>query len=82
MPGFAAVVGPLNDLAEPTARLGGVDPVRIRGRAFHMIDFPAGEVRAADLPFLALAVRREDKRALARADQYPDLAHRFSLFFD
>ena len=69
MPGFAAVVGALNDLAEPAAGLRGVDAVRIDGRALEVVDLPAGEVRAADVPLLALAVGGEDERAFAGADQ-------------
>ena len=56
MPGFAAVVGALNDLAEPSAGLRGVDAIGISGRAFEMIHLPPGKVRAGDVPFLALAV--------------------------
>ena len=79
VPGLAAVVGALDDLAEPAAGLRGVDPVRIDGRTLEVIDLPAGEVRAADVPFFALAVRRQDERAFARADQYSYFAHSFLL---
>ena len=65
----AAVVRALDELPEPAARLRRVDPIRIGGRAFHVVDLPAREVRAADLPAFPLAVRRQDERALARADQ-------------
>ena len=75
VPGLAAVVGALDDLPEPAAGLRGVDAVRIDGRALQVVDLPAGEVRAADVPLLALAVGREDERALACADQNPYLAH-------
>src|SRR6202030_1327692 len=34
MPGLAAVVGPLNHLAEPAAGLGGVDAIRVGWRTF------------------------------------------------
>ena len=56
MPGFAAVVGALNDLAEPAAGLRGVDAIGIGGRSFEVIHLPAGKVRAADFPVFALAV--------------------------
>ena len=69
VPGLAAVVGALDDLPEPAARLRRVDPVRIDGRALQVIDLPAAEERAADVPLLALAVGGEDERALAGADQ-------------
>src|SRR4030095_1735043 len=45
LPSFAAVVRTLNNLAEPAAGLGGVKPVRINGRTFEMINFPASEMR-------------------------------------
>ena len=69
VPGFAAVVGALDDLAEPAAGLRGVDAVGIDGRAFQVVDLPAGEVGAADVPLLALAVGGEDERAFFRADE-------------
>ena len=75
VPRFAAVVGALDDLPEPAAGLRGVDPVRIDGRALHVIDLPAAEMRAADVPLLALAVGRENERALSRADQNSYAAH-------
>src|SRR3954470_15745114 len=67
-PGFAAVVGALNNLAKPTARLRRVDAIGINGRAFKVVHLPAAKVRAGNIPLLALAVGREDKRAFARAD--------------
>src|SRR5580692_9004921 len=74
-PCFAAVIGALNQLAEPPGGLRRVDPVGVYGRAFEVIHFPAGKVRAADVPLLALAVRRQDERALARADENSHSAH-------
>src|ERR1043165_10180204 len=47
-PRLAAVVGALNDLSEPAAGLGRIEAVRIRGRAFDVIDFLAGEVRSEE----------------------------------
>ena len=78
LPRLAAVVGALDHLPEPAAGLRRVEPVRVGGRALEVVDLPAAEVRAADVPPLALAVRRQDERALARADQYPYSAHRFA----
>jgi len=75
LPGLAAVIGALDDLTEPTARLRSVDAVWINRRAFEVIKFPAREMRAGNVPVLALAVRRQDKRAFFRADQYSDSAH-------
>src|SRR5206468_401722 len=63
IPRFAAVVGTLNDLPEPSARLRCVDPVRINRRTFHVINLPACEMRAADLPSFPRAIRCEDERA-------------------
>ena len=79
MPRLAAVVGALDDLPEPAARLRRVDPVGVDGRAFHVVNLPAPEEGAADVPLLALAVRRQDERALPRAHQDPYSAHRFLL---
>ena len=75
LPALAAVARALDDLAEPAAGLGGVEALRIRRRALEMIDLPAPEVRTAHVPALAPPVRRQDERALARADQYPYAAH-------
>ena len=58
LPGLAAVVRPLNRLAEPAARLRRVKPIRIGRRTLEVVDLPAAEMRPADVPFLALAVRR------------------------
>ena len=65
LPGPAAVVRALNQLAEPAAGLRRIEAIRIGRRSLQVVDLPAGEVRAADVPLLALAVRREDERALA-----------------
>jgi hypothetical protein len=44
-----------------------------------MIHLPTREVGAADIPFFAFSVRRENKRALARANQYSYSAHNLLL---
>src|SRR5204863_6893379 len=44
-------------------------------RAFHVVDFPAREVRAADVPALAPAVGRQHEGAFAGADQNAYSAH-------
>src|SRR5262249_43767548 len=64
-----------DDLAEPSAALRRVDAVRIRRRRLHVIDLPAGEVRAGDLPVLALAVGGEDEGAFLGAGQDADARH-------
>src|SRR5271167_4514393 len=53
MPGFAAIVGALNDLPEPSAGLRGVNSVRVNRRTLHVVNLPPRKVRAADLPCLA-----------------------------
>jgi len=60
---------------ESSAGLRGVQPVRVRGRSFHVIHLPSREVWPAHVPALALAVRSQHKRALARAHQDSHTAH-------
>src|SRR5438876_530110 len=79
LPRLAAVAGALDDLSEPPARLGRIQPVRIGGGAFHVIDLPAGEVRTADVPPGALSVRRQHERALSFANLSPYPAHSLPL---
>ena len=67
MPGLATIVGALNQLTEPAARLRRIDPIRVGRRAFQMIEFPAGKEWAAYLPILALAIGGKKKGAFARA---------------
>src|SRR4030095_1995551 len=68
IPRFAAIVGTLNDLPEPGARLRRIDPVGINRGTFHVINFPPREMRAANFPSLACAIRSQDERALSCAD--------------
>src|SRR5256886_638652 len=75
LPRLASVAGALDDLSEPPARLRRVQPVRVDRRALEVVDLPPREVRATDVPPFALAVRRQDERALARADQDSYSAH-------
>src|SRR6185436_18185726 len=79
-PGLAAIARTLDQLSEPAAALRRIQAVLVGGRAFDVIHLPAREVRTTDVPFLALAVRLQNERALARADRYPDLTHVFSFF--
>src|SRR5579862_9855862 len=74
-PCFATVIRSLSQLAEPAGGLRRVNPVGVYGRAFEVIHFPAGKVRTADVPLLALAIRRQDERALARSNENSDSAH-------
>src|SRR5262249_37743243 len=75
VPGFAAVVRALNDLPEPAAGLRRVQPVRVSGRAFQVVDLPAAEEGTADVPAPALAVGCQDERTLTGADQDSYAAH-------
>src|SRR5580704_10840439 len=69
MPGFAAVVGALNDLPKPAARLRGVDSIGVSGRSFHVINLPSRKMWAGDFPIFALAIGCQNERAFARANQ-------------
>src|SRR5947209_7417265 len=90
LPRLAAVVGALDLLSEPAAGLRRVQPVRVNGRAFQMVDLPAAKVGAmvdlpaakvgaTDVPSFALAVRRQDECALPCTHQDPYSAHPFLL---
>ncbi len=82
VPGRAAVVGALDDLAEPAAGLRGVDAIGVNGRAFEVVELPACEVGAADLPVLAFAIGGEDERAFSRADEKTYFTHAGFLLWD
>src|ERR1019366_7398753 len=75
LPGFAAVIGALDDLPEPAAGLRGIQPVRVNRRSLDVVQLPAREMRTADIPAFALAVRLQDECALACANQYSYVAH-------
>src|SRR5712692_1800190 len=75
LPGLAAIVRALQDLAEPTAGLGGIQPVGVSRRSLEVIDLPAREMGALDLPLLPCRIRAQNERAFPSADQYPYLAH-------
>jgi hypothetical protein len=79
LPGLAAIVGALHQLAEPAAGLRGVQPIRVDGRALHVIDFPTPKVGAGHIPLLALAVRCQHERTLLGAHQNAYATHNFTL---
>src|SRR5262245_55671391 len=79
LPGLAAVAGALHHLAEPAARLRRVDAVGIRGGSLHVVDLPAAEVGAGDVPALPLAVGGEDEGALAGPHQNANVSHGLSF---
>ena len=49
----------------------------VRAKA-HLFFLPAGKMRAAGLPFLALAVGSKNKCAFARTNENTDLTHDYS----
>src|SRR5215470_5932659 len=79
VPGLAAVIRALDDLSKPTARLRGIEPIRINRRSLEVINFPSGKERTTDVPLLSLCVRRQNKRALACANEYSYSAHNLLL---
>src|SRR4029077_9710268 len=74
-PGLAAVARALHHLSGPGAGLRGIEPVRIGRRSLDVVNLPSGEMGSADLPILALAVRRQDEGAFACANQHSYFAH-------
>ena len=75
VPSQPAVIGALDDLAEPAAGLRCINAVGIRRRTFEVINLPARKMRPADLPVLPAAVRRQDERPFLGAGQYANGAH-------
>src|SRR5207302_3103313 len=75
LPRLTAIVRTLDLLAEPARRLAGIDAVGIHRRALQVVHLPAAEKWSTDIPLLALAVGRQDKRAFFGTDQNADLAH-------
>src|SRR5579862_946785 len=75
LPCFATVIRSLDQLAEPAGGLRRVDSIGVYGRAFEVIHFPAGKVRTGDVPLFALAIRRQNERALARSNENSHSAH-------
>src|SRR6266480_3678893 len=68
VPLFSAIIGALDDLAEPPAGLRCVNTVRIDWRTLHMIDLPTRKMRAANLPSFARTIRCENERAFPCAN--------------
>src|SRR4051794_6387647 len=75
IPRPSAVVGALHRLAEPSAGLRGIKPVRVDRRALQVIHLPAREVGTADVPPFALLIRCQYERTLARTNQNPHATH-------
>src|SRR5450631_81047 len=74
-PGLASVFGCLQNLAEPAACLRGVNPIRIHRLTLHVINLPAREVRAGNLPVFPFSVRGKNECAFARSNQDTNVAH-------
>src|SRR5438132_9155309 len=79
LPRLATVVGSLYQFPEPAAGLRRIQPIRVSGRSLQVVDLPAPEVGATDVPPFARCVRRQDERALPCTDQDPYPAHSFLL---
>src|SRR5438034_11845114 len=69
LPRLAAVVRALDHLPEPAGRLRGIQPIRVNGRSLEVVDLPAPEVGATDVPPGTLSVRCQEERALACPDR-------------
>src|SRR5260370_31611382 len=80
VPGFAAVIGALNQLSEPSAALPGVNPIKIPRPSLDVVKLPARKMRAADIPLFALAIRSQNERALACTHHNSYLTHAALLF--
>src|SRR5687768_8917859 len=75
LPRASAIVGALDDLAEPAGGLRRVDAIRVGWRSLDVVDLPAAKVRAADVPLFTFAIGSQDERALACPDEHPHAAH-------
>ena len=76
LPGHAAVVGALDQLAEPARRLGCEDPIRLDRRSLDVVDLPAPEEGATDRPSPCACRRTVRMNApFLRADQYSNSTH-------
>src|SRR5215468_4692046 len=71
LPCLAAVVRALDDLPEPAARLRGVQPVGVGRRPVDVVDLPAREQGAVDVPLVARPVGRQDERTLLGSYEQP-----------
>src|SRR5262245_440352 len=75
LPRPAPIVGALDLLPEPAAGLRCIQTIWLSGRSLQVVDLPAREVGATDVPHFAFRVRRQDKRALACTNQYSYPTH-------
>jgi hypothetical protein len=79
-PRLSPIVRALDKLTEPPARLRCIETVRIDRGAFHVINFPSAEVRAAYLPPIAFPIRGKDECAFSGSHQSSDFAHSISPY--
>jgi hypothetical protein len=79
MPGFASIVGALDELAEPSAGLRCINTIGIGRRSLEMIELKTREVRSAHIPFITFSIGRQDKGSFVRPHQHSYFAHYFLL---
>src|SRR5215831_8559749 len=77
IPSFAPVVGTLNHLSKPAARLRDVNSIGIDGRSFEVINLPAGKMGTTDVPLFPFAIGGENKSTFMCTHQHPHLTHAF-----
>src|SRR5487761_766587 len=75
LPGHTTVIRTLNQLAEPTRRLGRENPILVDRRTLDVIHLPAPEERAADVPILALAIRIQNEGTFSCTHQHSHATH-------
>src|SRR5262249_89452 len=78
LPGFAAIIRPLNDLPKPTAGLRREELVWVHGRTLDVVNLPTGKMRSGDLPVLPLAIRRQNESTFPCSDQNSYATHGYS----
>ena len=74
-PCLTAVIGTLDQLAEPCAALRSVQTIGLDRRSLEVIDLPARKVRPVDVPPLALPIRSQHECAFSRADEHTYRTH-------
>src|SRR5204862_2677432 len=75
-PGLPTVVRALHYPPVPTGGLRRVHPVWIGRRRVQVVDLPAREQRALDVPTVTRSLRCQDERAFPRTHAEPHSAHR------
>src|SRR5450755_1813305 len=75
LPRLAAIVRALNQLTKPAAGLRCKQPVGVNRRSLDVVNLPPRKMRTTHVPLFALAIGRQNKSALACANQYSHLTH-------